>query len=92
MQRYSSSRADQLDSSSRAFTQQLCMRAAVHAGTWAVLCGTLQPAGEPVHGVSYLRSLLLCRLQGYYRRGDANFMLGKFKEALKDLKTVRTQP
>jgi hypothetical protein len=27
--------------------------------------------------------------QGYYRRGDANFMLGKFKEALKDLKTVR---
>lgn len=27
-------------------------------------------------------------LQGYYRRGDANFMLGKFKEALKDFKTV----
>lgn len=33
-----------------------------------------------------------CCLQGYYRRGDANFMLGKFKEALKDLKTVSTQP
>lgn len=31
---------------------------------------------------------LLIHLQGYYRRGDANFMLGKFKEALKDLKTV----
>jgi hypothetical protein len=30
-------------------------------------------------------------LQGYYRRGDANFMLGKFKEALKDFKTVRGQ-
>lgn len=35
--------------------------------------------------------MLLCEFstQGYYRRGDANFMLGKFKEALKDLKTVR---
>lgn len=28
-------------------------------------------------------------LQGYYRRGDANFALGKFKEAVKDLRTVR---
>jgi hypothetical protein len=28
-------------------------------------------------------------LQGYYRRGDANFALGKFKEAIKDLRTVR---
>jgi tetratricopeptide (TPR) repeat protein len=32
--------------------------------------------------------LLHGHLQGYYRRGDANFMLGKFKEALKDFKTV----
>jgi len=29
-----------------------------------------------------------CLLQGYYRRGDANFALGKFKEALKDFRTV----
>lgn len=27
-------------------------------------------------------------VKGYYRRGDANFMLGRFKEALKDLRTV----
>lgn len=33
---------------------------------------------------------MLC-LQGYYRRGDANFMLGKFKEALKDFKTVSSR-
>ncbi len=26
--------------------------------------------------------------QGYYRRGDANFAMGKFKAALKDLRTV----
>jgi len=26
--------------------------------------------------------------QGYYRRGDANFALGKFKEAIKDFRTV----
>lgn len=31
----------------------------------------------------------LPHMQGYYRRGDANFMLGKFKEAQKDFKTVR---
>jgi hypothetical protein len=32
--------------------------------------------------------LLFGALQGYYRRGDAYFMLGKFKDAIKDLKTV----
>jgi hypothetical protein len=32
--------------------------------------------------------LLFAALQGYYRRGDAYFMLGKFKDAIKDLKTV----
>lgn len=26
--------------------------------------------------------------QAYYRRGDANFALGKFKDALRDLRTV----
>lgn len=26
--------------------------------------------------------------QGYYRRGDAHFALGKYKLALKDLRTV----
>lgn len=35
--------------------------------------------------------ICLAAFQGYYRRGDANFMLGKFKEALKDLKTVSTE-
>lgn len=27
--------------------------------------------------------------QAYYRRGDANFAMGKYKLALKDLRTVR---
>jgi hypothetical protein len=27
--------------------------------------------------------------QAYYRRGDANFAMGKFKLALKDFRTVR---
>ncbi len=27
-------------------------------------------------------------LQGYYRRGDAHFAMGKYKLALKDLRTV----
>ena len=27
-------------------------------------------------------------MQGYYRRGDAHYALGKYKEALKDFKTA----
>jgi hypothetical protein len=32
---------------------------------------------------------VVLHLQGYYRRGDANFAMGRFKEAVKDFKMVR---
>lgn len=36
-------------------------------------------------------AIFLCPLQAYYRRGDANFMMGRFKEALKDLRMVSAE-
>jgi hypothetical protein len=69
---------------------QLTTKAALYAATACYMPNLHHFVDRFVTWQRPLLLLLLVLLQGYYRRGDAYFMLGKFKDAIKDLKTVST--